>query len=109
MDRAPADGAVARMTIDSLVQDVRVAWRGLWRAKAFTAAAVLTLGVGVAGATILLALVQGVLLRPLPVRDQNRVIVAWKTLPSANGAHYPFGDTAIAAVGRDSRLFESVG
>ena len=109
MDRAPADGAVARMTIDSLVQDVRVAWRGLWRAKAFTATAVLTLGVGVAGATILLALVQGVLLRPLPVRDQDRVIVAWKTLPSANGAHYPFGDTAIAAVGRDSRLFESVG
>jgi len=97
------------MTFEALAQDVRVAWRGLWRAKAFSTAAVLTLGVGIAGATILLALVQGVLLRPLPVRDQARVIVAWKSLPSSGFAHYPFGDSAIAAVGRDSRLFESVG
>lgn len=97
------------MTFDALVQDVRVAWRGLWRAPAFSAAAVLTLGVGIAGATILLTLVQGVLLRPLPVRDQARVVVAWKSLPSSGFAHYPFGDAAIAAVGRDSRLFESVG
>lgn len=97
------------MTLNSVIQDVRVAWRGLWRAKAFSAAAVLTLGVGMAGATILLALVQGVLLRPLPVRDQDRVILAWKELRSSGYAHYPFGGTEIEAVGRTSRLLDGVG
>jgi hypothetical protein len=46
--------------------DVRMAMRGLWHAKAFSGAAVLTLAIGIGGACVILALVQGVLLRPLP-------------------------------------------
>jgi putative ABC transport system permease protein len=89
------------------VKDVQLAARGLWRAKAFTAVAVLTLGVGMAGATVILALVQGVLLRPLPVRDEDRLVLAWKTLRSSGYAHYPFGDAEIEAVGESSRLIEA--
>ncbi len=47
--------------------DLRLAVRGLARARGFTAAAVLTLAIGIAGATAMFALVEGVLLRPLPV------------------------------------------
>ena len=55
------------MTIEPFVHDVRLAWRGLWRSKGFTAAAVLTLAVGMASVTSMFALIQGVLLRPLPM------------------------------------------
>jgi predicted permease len=89
------------------VKDFQMAVRGLWRAKAFTAVAVLTLGVGMAGATVILALIQGVLLRPLPVRDQDRVVLAWKTLRSSGYAHYPFGDAEIEAVRESSRLIDA--
>ena len=65
----------------SFGQDLVVAWRALWRAKPFATAAILTLGLGIAGVAVLLAFIQGVLLRPLPIRDQDRVIVAWKQLP----------------------------
>ncbi len=53
-------------------------------------------------------LVQGVLLRPLPVREQHRLVVAWKTLPSSGFAHHPFGDVAIERVAQASRLFDRV-
>src|SRR5687768_7279218 len=54
----------------------------------------------------MVALIQGVLLRPLPVADEDRVIVAWKAFPSY--AHAPFGDVEIDGVREHSRLFESV-
>jgi putative ABC transport system permease protein len=96
------------MTLEGLGHDFRQACGGLWRAKAFSAVAILTLGIGLGGATIILALVQGVLLRPLPVRDQEHLIVAWKELKSSGYAHYPFGEDAVESVGKNSRLLESV-
>jgi len=89
--------------------DIRLAWRGLSRAKAFTTAAILTMLLGIAGTTVIFSLIRGVLLRPLPVHDQARLIVAWKELQSSGFKHHPFGDTEIEAVGRASRLLEAVG
>jgi hypothetical protein len=91
-----------------LLMDIQLAWRGLWRSRGFTGAAVAVLGVGIAGATAILALLHGVLLRPLPVRDQQRLIVAWKDLKASGYQHYPFGDRAISSVGERSRLLERV-
>ena len=96
------------MTFESVRHDVHVAWRGLWRAKAFSGAAVCTLALGIAGTIVIFTLIQGVLLRPMPVRDQDRLIVAWKELRSSGYAHHPFGDAEIDAAGDASRLLESV-
>ena len=52
------------------------------------------------------ALIQGVLLRPLPVRAQDQLIIAWKELRTSGFAHYPFGNTEIEAVGEASQLLE---
>jgi MacB-like periplasmic core domain/Glycosyltransferase family 87 len=91
-----------------LLLDTRFAWRGLSRARGFTGAAVVVLGVGIAGATAMLALVQGVLLRPLPVRDQQRLIIAWKDLKASGYQHYPFGDRAITSLSERTHLLEPV-
>jgi hypothetical protein len=48
------------MLIEQGWQDLRLAWRGLARARGFTAAAVLTLAVGIAGTTGMFTLIQGV-------------------------------------------------
>jgi putative ABC transport system permease protein len=96
------------MPLERVWEDLRYTARGLWRTKAFSGAAILTLALGMAGATVIVTLTRGVLLRPLPVRDQDRVIVAWKRLPSSGYAHYEFGDTEIEAAGRASQLLESV-
>jgi predicted permease len=95
------------MMFETLRHDHGLAWRGLWRAKSFSAAAIFTLALGIAGTTVIFTLVQGVLLRPLPIHDQDRLIVSWKEL-RAGYAHYSFGDAAIEAAGEASRLLESV-
>jgi putative ABC transport system permease protein len=89
-------------------QDLRLAWVGLRRARAFTGAAVLTLAVGTGGATAVFALIQGVLLRPLPVPEQDRLILAWKALPAAGSAHWPFRAPDVDVIRRESRVLESV-
>src|SRR5688572_26940996 len=95
------------MMFESLTQDFRFASRGLWRAKAFTAAAVVTLALGITGPTVMFTLIRGVLLRPLPVHQQDRLIVAWKELGASDSVQYPFGNTEIEAVAAASQLLEA--
>jgi len=86
------------MTIEPFVHDVRLAWRGLWRSTGFTAAAVLTLAVGMAGVTSMFALIQGVLLRPLPMLAADRIVTLWKEHPSTASAHWPFNSAELALI-----------
>ncbi|HXW08753.1 MAG TPA: ADOP family duplicated permease [Vicinamibacterales bacterium] len=92
----------------ALLEDLRFACRGLRRASAFSAAALLTLTLSLAGTATMFALIRGVLLRPLPVADQDRLIVAWKELRSGGFSHHPFGGDAIKAMSGSNRLFERV-
>src|SRR5688500_5862844 len=96
------------MPFDDVVANFRHAARGLWRDRATSVAAVLILATATAATTSMFALVRGILLRPLPVRAQDRLILSWKDLPSAGYAHHPFGDREIDAVARASRLLEAV-
>ena len=86
------------MMIEQCWQDLRVACRGLLRAKTFTGAAVLTLALGIAGTTVMFAVIQGVLLRPLPVPEQDRLLLAWKEVRTSGSARYPFGNTTTSSL-----------
>jgi ABC-type antimicrobial peptide transport system permease subunit len=92
------------MTLDHFLHDLRFACRGLSRAKGFTAAAVLALAVGIAGTTVMFALAEGVLLRSLPVRERDRLRVAWREAPSAAPGHWPFFVFDIDTLGRGVSL-----
>lgn len=58
-----------------LMQDFSRALRRFRLEPAFTAAAVLTLGLGIGANTALFAVVEAVLLRPLPVADADRLVI----------------------------------
>jgi predicted permease len=88
--------------------DLRLAWRGLRRARSFSAAAVFTLAMGIAGTTVMFALIQGVLLRPLPVREADRLLVAWTKVRTTGAAHWPFRAADIDVIARESRVLESI-
>ncbi|MGE5812950.1 MAG: ABC transporter permease [Acidobacteriota bacterium] len=60
-----------------MAHDVRMALRSLLRRPAFTAAAVLTLGLAAAANAGILAIVYGVLLKPLPFQDPDRLVAVW--------------------------------
>src|SRR5215217_5498182 len=67
--------------VDSFLQDLRFALRTLRRRPAFTAAAILALGLGIGAATAVFSVVNGVLLRPLPYADPGRLVTVWMTFP----------------------------
>jgi putative ABC transport system permease protein len=61
--------------LHELRSDLRFAVRSLRKSPAFTTVAVLTLAIGIGAATAVLTVADAFLLRPLPVRDQDRVVV----------------------------------
>jgi putative ABC transport system permease protein len=101
-------GLALRLLLGQAWSDTRLAVKGLGRTKAFALTAVLTLAVGIAATTVMFALIQGVLLRPLPVRDQDRLVVSWLENRAAALTHYPYRSAGVATFGRESRTFEAV-
>ena len=96
------------MAFEEWRDDFRLAARGLVRARGFTGSAVLTLALGISGASVMFALIEGVLLRPLPVREQDRLVLAWKELRATGFARYPFRAREIEVLEDASQVLESV-
>ncbi len=71
--------------IDSLSRDTRQAVRGLRRSPLFTLVALLTLAIGIGATTAVFSVVDGVLLKPLPYPDPERLVAVWHDAPGAGG------------------------
>src|SRR5262250_3400996 len=69
--------------MNALWMDVKYSLRSLWRDKAFAATVVLTFAVCIAANTALFAIVNGVILRPLPVADANSILIMSNDYPNA--------------------------
>src|SRR5450631_2106304 len=65
-------------------QDVRYGVRRLGKDPAFTTVALLTLALGMGAATAIFSVVDTVLMKPLPFRDPERLLVIWESNPSQN-------------------------
>ena len=96
------------MPVRQWLHDLRFALRGVRRAKAFYATAVVTLAVGIAGATVMFTLIRGILLRPLPVPDEDRLVVSWRVPPTGLATHVPYRSADIETLARESQRFAAV-
>jgi putative ABC transport system permease protein len=72
------------MHLGTWLGDLRSAWRNATRRPAFTSLVVLTLALGIGVNSAVFALLDAVLLRPLPYKDPSRLVFVWQTLPDRN-------------------------
>ena len=66
--------------LTSTFQDLRYALRALLKHRNFTAAALLTLALGIGINTSIFTLLYSVAFRPLPVKDPDSVVNVYQTL-----------------------------
>ena len=71
-------GARSGSVVGDLRQDLGYAMRMLWRQPVFAGVAVLTLALGIGANSAIFALVDATLLRPLPFREPDRLVMAWE-------------------------------
>jgi len=67
--------------IETIAQDLRFAMRTMRRTPAFTAIVILTLGLGVGATSAIFSIVNAVLLRPLPYRNEASLVRLYSQVP----------------------------
>ena len=89
------------------MNDVRYAFRTLRTSPGFALTAILTLALGIGLATAVFTVADALLLRRLPVRDQDRLVVLWGRKPDREFA-YPLGLDDAREFARQTRSLERV-
>jgi predicted permease len=72
-----------------MVKELRYAVRALLKRPGFSLIAVLTLALGIGANTAIFSVVNATLLRPLPFKDPDRVVILWGVLPKLNAYTLP--------------------
>ena len=94
--------------VDVLRQDVVVALRRIRRAPLFALVAILTLSVGIGGNVALFTLVDDVLLRPLPIRNAERVMSITEENPTRGLRAFGISPANFRDIVRDTTVFAAV-
>jgi predicted permease len=69
------------LRMSTLVRDLRYAFRAFAKSPGFTLAAILSLAIGIGANTSIFSITSALLLRPLPYKDADRLVILWNTSP----------------------------
>src|SRR5438309_3892762 len=67
--------------MSTLARDLRYALRAFGKSPGFIAAAILSLAIGIGATTAIFSITSALLLRPLPYKDADRLVIMWNTSP----------------------------
>ena len=91
------------------MNDLRFAVRQFFKNPAFTAIAVITLGLGIGANSAVFALINGLLVRPLPYHDSARLVLLWEQFPSQGLERIPVSASEYLDYEKQTHSFERIG
>ncbi|MFI5372758.1 MAG: ABC transporter permease, partial [Candidatus Eisenbacteria bacterium] len=98
--------------MSTLLQDLRIGWRGLMRTPGFTAVVVLVMALGIGANTMVFNMVDSLLMRPMPYMDAGKNVRIYMYDKFATSADERFDNFSYADF-RDlrtrARSFEAIG
>ncbi len=93
--------------MESLLSDLRLAFRSLRRTPGFTASAVLVLALGVGGSTAVFSVLRSVVLRPLGLPSPDELVRLYER-PAGRDSRWPFSGPEYQDVAKESGAFAGV-
>ena len=94
--------------VSALAHDLRHSARSLRRSPGFAATATLTLALGIGACTTMFSVIQSVLLNPLPVRDQDKLVYFWENKPEQNITRFSSSAANFLDYRRETESFEQL-
>src|SRR5215475_3474998 len=94
--------------MQTLLQDLRYGARMLLKNPGFALIAVITLSLGVGANTAIFTVVNGVLLRPLPYDEPDRLVMLWEADPRRNIEQQRVAPPNLVEWREQSRSFENI-
>src|SRR5690348_3117833 len=94
--------------LETLMQDVRYAGRMLRKNPGFTVVAVLTLALGIGANTAMFSVIDAVILRPLPYKDPDRLVLIKERIPMVGPLPITVCAPDVIEFQRENTVFESV-
>ena len=100
--------------LESILADIKFTFRRLRKSPGFAITVLLTLGIGIGANTTVFSVVNGVLLKPLPYPDSDRLVALWLSAAGAAGlANFTSGLRLSASMyftfAEQNRTFQSLG
>ena len=91
-----------------MLTDLKYAIRSLSRTPGFALAVILTLGLGIGANTAIFSVVRGVLLKPLPHRDGDRLVYLRQSISGPGGENVLFSVPEILDFRNSSRTLQGI-
>ncbi len=90
-----------RKTLDRVLHDLRFAFRGIVKEPGFASTVVITMALGIGAGTAIFSFVDGMLLRPLPFPQPDRLVRVWASPQSRDDPYVDlmYGDVRAFASG----------
>ncbi|MGE3507771.1 MAG: ADOP family duplicated permease [Vicinamibacterales bacterium] len=94
--------------LEQIGEDARLAVRLAMRTPAFTAMIVLALTVGIGAASTIMAVVNGVLLKPLPYRQPDELVMVWSRAPQGGESENTLSPADVLDLKQRAQTLEAI-
>ena len=96
------------MTLESIADDTRLAFRHMRHAPAYAAMVIATLGIGIGANSAIFSTVHAVLIKPLPYNEPDRLVAVWSNATTLADENYPVSPANFEAFAVENTVFSQV-